>query len=65
MKTIHSLAEIPKFRTEEEEHEFWSTHDFSDALMEQATWQPDDPLAPPNDGASNQRTGARRPAAGD
>lgn len=43
---VHSLDEIPAFANECEEHEFWSTHEFSDELMEQANWDADDPLAP-------------------
>jgi hypothetical protein len=47
---IYSVDEIPDFANECEEHEFWSTHEFSDELMGQAMWDPDDPLAP---GSSN------------
>ncbi len=46
MTIIHSLDEIPRFTTEEEEHIFWSTHSFSAKLLSDATWAPDDPLAP-------------------
>ena len=30
------MEDIPAFRTEAEEHAFWSTHEFSDALWDQA-----------------------------
>jgi predicted DNA binding CopG/RHH family protein len=29
---MNKLKEIPEFKTEEEEFEFWSTHDFTDYL---------------------------------
>lgn len=45
-RIIHSLDEIPDFATEAEEGEFWRTHAFSEELMDQATWELDDPLAP-------------------
>lgn len=45
--TIHSIDEIPDFASEQEDHEFWSTHDLSAELLAQATWDPDDPAAPP------------------
>jgi len=35
MKKIKSLDQIPKFKSEEEEREFWDTHSFED-LIEQA-----------------------------
>ena len=47
MIVIHSLDEIPHFADEEEEHRFWSTHDLSEALMDQAEPVPDDELPPP------------------
>jgi len=41
LKTIHNRAEIPSFTSEEEEHLFWSTHELSDDLWDQA-----EPLGP-------------------
>lgn len=35
MILVNSLDEIPVFQTEAEEHEFWSTHDFSEHALEQ------------------------------
>ena len=34
--TIHSLDEIPRFANEDEEHAFWATHEFSEALWDAA-----------------------------
>jgi hypothetical protein len=34
--TIDRLEDIPAFASEEEEHAFWATHEFSDALWDQA-----------------------------
>jgi predicted DNA binding CopG/RHH family protein len=41
---IYSHDQIPKFRSEAEEHEFWKTHTWSDELMDQAEADPDLPL---------------------
>ncbi|MGH2585507.1 MAG: hypothetical protein ACRDJE_11390 [Dehalococcoidia bacterium] len=42
---IHSLDEIPPDMTEEEEHQFWSTHTPSEALVAQAEPLPADVVA--------------------
>lgn len=34
MRIIHSIAEIPQFQSEEEEHIFWATHVMGDELFE-------------------------------
>jgi hypothetical protein len=44
---INSLAEIPRFRTEDEEHEFWSTHSLGEALLDQMGPVEDGSLPPP------------------
>jgi len=47
-RIIHSVDEIPKFATEQEEREFWETHDFSADLLTAQPVDPDDPLPPPS-----------------
>jgi len=42
---IHREEEIPQFRTEAEEAEFWSTHSLGDELLR--TGPDEDPLLPP------------------
>jgi predicted DNA binding CopG/RHH family protein len=32
-ETVHRLADIPHFQSEDEEHEFWSTHEFGEELL--------------------------------
>lgn len=44
--TVRSVDEIPRFRTEQEEREFWDTHDFSEDLLDQTQPDPDDPRPP-------------------
>ena len=34
MQMVHSVAEIPQFHSEEEEHVFWATHAMGDELFE-------------------------------
>lgn len=34
MKTIRSLDEIPSFASEDEEREWWATHDLSEELYD-------------------------------
>lgn len=53
MHTIHEMAEIPAFRSEAEEAEFWQTHEFSDELMERAEPIPDGELPPPRPRPTN------------
>jgi len=47
MKEIKSPDEIPEFGTEEEEHEFWSTHSLSEGFFEKAEPIPEGVLPPP------------------
>ena len=35
VKTVHSLSEIPPFSSEDEEREWWATHDLSEDLYDQ------------------------------
>jgi len=35
VSVIHSLDEIPEFSTEDEEREWWATHDLSEQLYDQ------------------------------
>lgn len=35
MVEINSRDEIPEFKNEDEEHEFWSTHSFGEKLLEE------------------------------
>lgn len=34
---VRSLSEIPRFASEDEEREWWATHDLADELWEPAT----------------------------
>ena len=36
VEIVERLEDIPAFKSEAEEHAFWSTHEFSDALWDQA-----------------------------
>lgn len=45
--TIYSLADLPAFTSEAEEHEFWGTHSIADELWDQLPTVPDDELPPP------------------
>ena len=47
MKTIHSFDEIPKFNTEDEEAEFWATHDLGEELLDLMGSVPEGILPPP------------------
>ena len=47
LKQVDRLDEIPEFQTEAEEAEFWSTHRFSDRMLEQMQPLPADLLPPP------------------
>ncbi len=38
LKTIHSWDEVPEFRSEREEHEFWGSHSLSEELLD--TFEP-------------------------
>jgi predicted DNA binding CopG/RHH family protein len=35
-QTIHSLDEIPSFTSEQEEHEYWSNHEFGEEILNAA-----------------------------
>lgn len=39
-QVIHSIDEVPKFTSEEEEDSFWSTHRYSRELLRQGTPPP-------------------------
>jgi hypothetical protein len=45
IKEVKDLSEIPSFKSEREEAEFWSTHGLSEALL--AKMQPLDDVLPP------------------
>lgn len=47
-------SEIPEFRNEEEEVEFWSTHEITEEFIEKAGPVPEGELPPP--GTSGSRT---------
>lgn len=47
LTTIHRLEEIPTFANEAEEQAFWSTHELSDELWDQAEPFGPDELPPP------------------
>jgi hypothetical protein len=34
LKTIHGWDEVPDFENEQEEHEFWGSHSFSEEMLE-------------------------------
>jgi hypothetical protein len=35
-ETVHRLEDIPDFQSEDEEHEFWSTHELGEELLNAA-----------------------------
>lgn len=41
LKTVESLDEIPEFRSEAEEAEFWGSHELSDELLAQMKAPPE------------------------
>jgi hypothetical protein len=43
---INDVSEIPSFQNEDEEHEFWSTHEMSEELWDKLPPVPDDELPP-------------------
>jgi len=47
MIPVRRLEDIPDFRNEAEEHAFWSNHEFSDELADQAEPFEDGELPPP------------------
>ena len=50
LKTIKSWDEVPEFKSEREEHEFWGSHSLSEGLLE--TFEPRserDNLPPPRE----------------
>ncbi|MEJ7842565.1 MAG: CopG family antitoxin [Rubrobacter sp.] len=46
MKEISSLEEIPDFKSEEEEAEFWATHSLGDEILDKMGPVPEDELPP-------------------
>ena len=44
---IYSADDIPEFKSEREEHEFWNTHVFSEEFIDQAVARGDEVPAPP------------------
>jgi DnaJ-domain-containing protein 1 len=42
-QTLRSLDEIPPFASEDEEREWWATHDLSEELYDQLKVSPSDP----------------------
>ena len=58
LKILHSVDEIPLFKNEDEEHEFWATHGLSEELLARARWEPDDPYPPPQPEATPRRAKA-------
>jgi hypothetical protein len=51
LKTIRSWEEVPEFKSEREEHEFWGSHSLSEEMLEN--------FHPPQR-ASCRRSGRRR-----
>lgn len=45
MKLVNSLDEIPDFKNEDEEHEFWSTHDFTEQALDDLELSSEEELA--------------------
>lgn len=41
MQTIHNWSDIPNFKNEQEESEFWNTHDLDAKLMLGSIHEPD------------------------
>ena len=44
---VHNEADIPEFKSEREEHDFWSTHAFSEAFIDRAIAKGEEIPAPP------------------
>ena len=49
--TVHSIDEIPSFSSEEEEHRYWETHEFSEELWDRSDLSALDELPPPRPAA--------------
>lgn len=47
MKVIHSFDDVPPFATEQEEADFWSTHELGDEILAQMGPLPDGVLPSP------------------
>lgn len=47
MTMIHSVAEIPVFASEDEEHRFWQTHELADELWDDLPAVPEEDLPRP------------------
>lgn len=47
MQQIHSFDEVPDFQNEDEEDEFWSTHDLGQEILDQMAPPPEGLLPPP------------------
>jgi hypothetical protein len=46
-ETVHRLEDIPDFQSEEEEHAFWSSHEFGEEVLNAAQPLARDGLPPP------------------
>ena len=51
---VNDWSEVPDFANEDDEHEFWRTHSFGDALLDQMERTPRDPDLPPVIPSSNE-----------
>jgi uncharacterized protein (DUF4415 family) len=47
MKQVNNPSEIPEFKSEEEEHEFWSSHELTDEFFDAAEPIDEGELPPP------------------
>lgn len=47
MQVVRSWDEVPDFKTEDEEAEFWATHDLGEEILEQMGPIPEGVLPPP------------------
>ena len=60
LEVIHSLDEIPDFKTEDEEREWWANHEMSDELWDSLpdmTAELDEILPLPNTPRTRKRAG--------
>ena len=60
MIPVHNLEEIPAFRDECEEHEFWATHEFSDELWAKLPSVPESELPPTRPRREDHQGAGRR-----
>jgi hypothetical protein len=48
MKVLRSMDDVPEFENEDQEAEFWATHELGDEIIDQMGPPPDGLLPPPD-----------------